>query len=145
MRRIMNALVALGSGLLFGIGLIVSGMTDPAKVIGFLDVAGHWNPALAFVMGGAVLVTLPAFAIARRRDRALDGTLLELPNRRLIDRPLLIGSVMFGLGWGLSGVCPGPALVIATSHAESAQWFFVSMLLGMLLHELWSRLSSRAQ
>src|SRR5204863_150720 len=107
----MSALAAFAAGLVFGIGLLLSGMTDPGKVIGFLDVAGAWDPSLAFVMGGAVLVGLAGFGLARKRARTFFGGAMHLPQNRDIDRRLVAGSVVFGIGWGLAGFCPGPALV----------------------------------
>ncbi|AXA93767.1 DUF6691 family protein [Massilia sp. YMA4] len=131
----MPNLFALLAGLLFGVGLILSGMTDPAKVTAFLDVAGAWDPSLAFVMGGALLVALPAFYVARRRGTTLDGAPLQLPTARHLDRPLIAGSVMFGAGWGLAGYCPGPALA-SLSMPDGAPWLFVAaMLMGMALYE----------
>lgn len=131
-----KAVIPLLSGLLFGAGLIVSGMTDPLRVIGFLDVAGQWNPALALVMGGAVLVTLPAFAWARRGGRTVFGDALNLPERRAITRPLVSGSILFGIGWGLSGVCPGPGLLLAAGAGRDALLFAASMLAGMFISDL---------
>lgn len=131
----MGNLFALLAGLLFGLGLILSGMTDPAKVTAFLDVAGAWDPSLAFVMGGALLVALPAFYVARRRGTTFGGAPLQLPTARHLDRPLIAGSVMFGAGWGLAGYCPGPALA-SLSMPEGAPWLFVAaMLAGMGLYE----------
>ncbi|AVR98714.1 YeeE/YedE family protein [Pseudoduganella armeniaca] len=131
----MPNLFALLAGLLFGLGLILSGMTDPAKVTAFLDVAGAWDPSLAFVMGGALLVALPAFYVARRRGTTLRGEPLQLPTARRLDRPLIVGSVMFGAGWGLAGYCPGPALA-SLSMTDGAPWLFVAaMLAGMALYE----------
>lgn len=118
-------------GLLFGAGLLISGMTDPARVIGFLDVAGAWNPSLAFVMGGAIAVSLPAFARARARPTSLLGTPIGLPDRRRrIDRPLLAGAALFGVGWGLSGICPGPALVLLGQDPLEIYAFLASLILG---------------
>jgi hypothetical protein len=117
-------------GALFGVGLLISGMTDPARVLGFLNLAGSWNPALAFVMGGAVAVTLPAFLIARRRPvSALNGP-IALPERFRIDRPLVTGAAIFGLGWGLSGVCPGPALVLLAQAPVKASVFVAALIVG---------------
>ena len=110
----MQILTALLVGLLFGIGLIVSGMTDPSRVIGFLDLAGSWNPSLAFVMGGAILVGLVAFRVAGQRTRSLPGAPMRLPNATNIDRRLVLGGLAFGAGWGLAGYCPGPALASGT-------------------------------
>lgn len=131
----MNAVSAFVVGLLFGTGLIISGMTDPSKIIGFLDVAGAWDPSLAFVMGGAVLVGLIAFRFARRRTVSFLGGAMHLPNARLIDRPLVLGSLAFGVGWGLAGYCPGPAVVAFGSGQDKAVVFLVAMIAGMALYE----------
>ena len=141
----MNQIAALAAGLLFGIGLIVSGMTDPGKVIGFLDVAGHWDPSLAFVMGGAVLVGFFAFRMAAKRTRNFFGGALQLPTRRDIDRPLIAGSVVFGIGWGLAGFCPGPALVSFGSGVDKAAVFVAAMLIGMLVYTAAERLVQRSE
>ncbi|MGH8649672.1 MAG: DUF6691 family protein, partial [Burkholderiales bacterium] len=116
----MNAVSAFAGGLLFGTGLIISGMTDPSKIIGFLDVAGAWDPSLAFVMGGAVLVGFIAFRFARRRTASFLGGAMHLPNTRQIDRPLILGSLAFGVGWGLAGYCPGPAVVAFGAGQDKA-------------------------
>jgi uncharacterized membrane protein YedE/YeeE len=136
----MNAVSAFVVGLLFGTGLIISGMTDPSKIIGFLDVAGAWDPSLAFVMGGAVLVGLIAFRFARRRTVSLLGGAMHLPNARQIDRPLILGSLAFGVGWGLAGYCPGPAVVAFGSGQDKAVVFLVAMIAGMALYEAADRL-----
>ncbi|CAM4177183.1 DUF6691 family protein [Paracidovorax anthurii] len=138
-----NVFVALGVGLLFGLGLIVSGMADPAKVLGFLDVAGPWDPSLAFVMGGAVGVGLVAFAVARRRARTLRGTPLHLPAARGVDARLLGGALLFGIGWGLAGFCPGPALVALGMGERGALVFVAAMVAGMALFEGLERLRPR--
>jgi len=130
----MSALGAFLAGLVFGIGLIVSGMTDPGKVIGFLDIAGNWDPSLAFVMGGAVLVGFFAFRLAGRRAHSFLGGAMELPRRRDIDARLIGGSVVFGIGWGLAGFCPGPALVSFGSGQDKAAVFVATMLAGMLAY-----------
>ena len=130
----MNAFAAFAAGLLFGVGLILSGMTDPGKVIGFLDVFGSWDPSLAFVMGGAVLVGFFAFMLAQRRTRAFLGGAMELPQRRDIDNRLVGGSLVFGIGWGLAGFCPGPALVSLASGVEQAALFVAGMLGGMVAY-----------
>lgn len=132
----MQILIAFVVGLVFGIGLIVAGMTDPARVLGFLDLAGLWNPSLAFVMGGAILVALPAFAIARQRQRTLLGAPLQLPTSTRIDRRLLLGALAFGVGWGLAGLCPGPALALLASGNGKVLLFVVSMLGGMAIFEI---------
>lgn len=136
----MKALAAFLAGLLFGLGLIVSGMTDPGKVIGFLDVAGAWDPSLAFVMAGAILVAFLAFMLARRRTKSFLGGAMHLPQRRDIDPRLVGGSLVFGIGWGLAGFCPGPALVSFGAGEDKAAVFVAAMLIGMLLHAAAERL-----
>src|SRR5678816_631161 len=116
----MNALGAFLAGLVFGVGLLVSGMTDPGKVIGFLDLAGAWDPSLAFVMGGAVLVGLFAFGFAKKRARSFFGGAMHLSHNRDIDNRLVGGSLVFGVGWGLAGFCPGPALVSFAAFSSPA-------------------------
>jgi uncharacterized membrane protein YedE/YeeE len=135
----MNTLVSLLVGVLFGTGLILSGMADPAKVLGFLDLAGAWDPSLAFVMGGAIAVGLPAFALARRRSRTWLGTEMRLPTARDIDRRLVTGSLLFGIGWGVAGFCPGPALVALGMGEAKALLFVAAMLAGMALFEVFER------
>lgn len=127
--------IALASGLVFGLGLIAGGMTDPAKVKGFLDIAGAWDPSLALVMGGAVAVAAVAFALARRRANDWTGQAMILPQPTGIDRRLIAGGVIFGIGWGLAGFCPGPAVVAFGSGLEAADWFLPAMLAGMVLHD----------
>jgi len=122
-------------GLLFGLGLILSGMTDPGKVKSFLDVAGAWDPSLALVMGGAIAVGVFAFAAARRRTTSWSGDRIEIPSNTLIDARLIGGGVLFGIGWGLGGFCPGPALVAMSAGVGSAAVFVVAMLVGMVLHD----------
>jgi uncharacterized membrane protein YedE/YeeE len=129
----MTPLVSLGAGLLFGIGLIVSGMANPAKVLGFLDLAGAWDPSLALVMGGAVAIGLGGFALVRKRTRSYLGLPMHLPRASGIDRRLILGSVLFGAGWGLAGICPGPALVLIGTGATKAWVFGAAMLAGMML------------
>lgn len=136
----MNALAAFGAGLVFGLGLIVSGMANPAKVIGFLDLAGAWDPSLAFVMGGAILVGLAAFRLARRRAQSFLGGAMHLPAARGIDLRLIGGSLVFGVGWGLAGFCPGPALVSLGSGQTKAAVFVAAMLGGMLVYTAAERL-----
>ncbi len=131
----MRYLFALASGLVFGLGLITSGMTDPAKVKGFLDLFGAWDPSLAFVMGGAIAVGVFAIAAARRRSRARAGETMEIPSNHVIDRRLVFGGVLFGIGWGIGGFCPGPALVALGSGLGSAAVFVGAMLAGMVIHD----------
>lgn len=133
MRRMIVALV---SGALFGVGLAVSGMANPAKVIGFLDVAGDWDPTLAFVMGGAVLVTLVAFRFVLSRKRPVLDEGFSVPDRTDVDGRLLGGASLFGVGWGLSGFCPGPAVVALSTGLPAVFAFFASMLAGMGLYAL---------
>ena len=131
----MSSVFALLSGLIFGLGLLVSGMTDPIKVKGFLDLFGAWDPSLALVMGGAIAVGVLAFASARRRELSWTGTHMEIPSNVTIDARLLLGGALFGAGWGLAGYCPGPALVAASSGSAVAAAFVAAMLAGMTLHD----------
>lgn len=131
----MSNLFGFVSGLVFGIGLILAGMTEPLKVKGFLDLAGAWDPSLALVMGGAIALSAVAFARARRRDRSWTGAPIEIPNNKTIDRRLVTGGVLFGIGWGIGGFCPGPALVALGSGVGSAGIFVAAMLVGMVLHD----------
>lgn len=131
----MNAIFAILSGLLFGVGLMVGGMTDPAKVKGFLDIFGAWDPSLGMVMGGAIAVGALAFARARRRTLSWTGAHIEIPTNSVIDWRLLLGGTLFGAGWGVAGFCPGPAIVAASSGSIAALGFVVAMLVGMTLHD----------
>lgn len=140
----MNAFASLLAGLVFGLGLIVSGMANPAKVLGFLDITGTWDPSLAFVMAGATAVGLIAFMLARRRKASLLGAEMRLPSARHIDRRLVLGSVLFGIGWGVAGFCPGPALVSLGMGEVKALVFVAAMLLGMGVFELLERSKSRS-
>lgn len=128
-----TTLIALASGLLFGAGLVVSGMAEPAKVLAFLTLNSQWNPALAFVMGGALAVTLPGFAWIHRRGRLLNGNPFPRPVHGPLDRKLMIGALLFGLGWGLSGYCPGPAIVSAGLGHLDALLLLPAMLMGTWL------------
>jgi uncharacterized membrane protein YedE/YeeE len=132
-------------GLLFGLGLIISGMTDPGKVIGFLDISGAWDPSLALVMAGAIAVGFFAFAIAKKRTVNFLGDALHLPKSNQIDKPLIIGAVLFGAGWGLAGFCPGPALVSMASGQVKGALFIVFMVAGMQLFEVLGRRTIQAQ
>ena len=131
----MYAFFAFVAGLVFGIGLIVSQMASPAKVLGFLDLAGRWDPSLAFVMAGAIAVAVFGFALAGRRPATLLGTPFLLPTTRVIDRRLVGGALVFGVGWGLGGFCPGPALVALGAGQAKAFVFVAAMLAGMLVFE----------
>ena len=132
----MLILTSLLAGLLFGIGLIVSGMANPAKVLGFLDLAGDWDPSLAFVMGGAVAVGLLAFRLVAGRTVSLLGATMLRPPSATIDRRLVGGSIVFGIGWGIAGYCPGPALASLASGGFKPLLFVASMIAGMALFEL---------
>ena len=126
-------------GLRFGLGLLLSGMTDPGKVIGFLDLFGNWDPSLALVMGGAIMVGVFAFTVAKKRTTTFLGGVLRFPTNADIDKKLVIGSLMFGAGWGLAGFCPGPALVSMADGQPKALVFVLAMLVGMLGFELMDR------
>jgi len=132
-------------GLLFGLGLILSGMTDPGKVLGFLDISGMWDPSLALVMAGAIAVGFFAFAIAKKRTVNFLGGALHLPKSNQIDKPLVIGATLFGAGWGLAGFCPGPGLVSLASGQIKGAMFVGSMVLGMQLFEVWNRQKSESK
>lgn len=138
----MHIAIAFIVGLVFGIGLILAGMTDPSKVLGFLDLAGDWDPSLALVMGGAVVVGLAGFQVAARRRRTLLGDAMRLPTATRIDRRLVLGSLAFGAGWGLAGFCPGPALASLATGGAKVLLFTGAMLAGMIVYELLERARS---
>ena len=131
----MPNITALLAGLLFGAGLIVSGMVNPVKVLGFLDLAGSWDPSLALVMLGAIAVGSLGFNRAKQWQTSLLGASMDLPASMAIDRRLIAGSLLFGIGWGLAGICPGPALVALAAGAPQALVFVLAMLAGMALHQ----------
>ena len=135
----MLVFAAFLSGLVFGLGLILSGMANPAKVLGFLDLAGAWDPSLALVMGGAIAAAVAPFAWARKRQKSLLGAPMQLPTSTRLDRRLVLGSLVFGVGWGLAGFCPGPALVGLGMGVPQASVFVLAMLTGMGLFELLER------
>lgn len=135
----MPTFTAALAGLVFGLGLVLSGMANPAKVLAFLDLAGDWDPSLALVMLGAIAVGLVAFAVARRRTRSLLGLDLKLPTARHVDRRLVVGSLVFGAGWGVAGFCPGPALTALGMGELKAAVFVAAMLGGMGAYELLQR------
>jgi uncharacterized protein len=132
----MTLLTALLAGLIFGFGLILSGMANPAKVLGFLDITGLWDPSLAFVMAGAIIVGIAAFFVARKRTVSFLGGAMHLPKSRDIDRRLVIGSLVFGIGWGIAGFCPGPALVALGMGEIKALVFVAAMIGGMVIFEI---------
>lgn len=139
-----SLLTSLLSGLVFGLGLIVSGMANPEKVLGFLDIAGLWDPSLAFVMGGAVIVGTVAFAVARRRTLSFLGLDFRIPGHSHIDRRLVLGSLVFGIGWGIAGFCPGPGLVAMGAGEPKGIVFAISMVAGMAIYEVIERGRSKA-
>jgi uncharacterized protein len=139
----MTAAFAFVAGLMFGLGLMVAGMTNPAKILGFLDVAGKWDPSLALVMAGAIAVSTFAFALARRRTMNALGSPMQLPTARMIDIRLIGGSVLFGIGWGLAGFCPGPAIVALGAGYAKAAVFVAAMLVGMGAFEIIERNRAR--
>jgi uncharacterized membrane protein YedE/YeeE len=141
----MTAVTALLAGLLFGIGLMVSGMANPAKVLGFLDLAGRWDPSLAFVMLGAIAVGSLAFFIAKRRKRSFLGLPVQLPASAKVTLRLVLGSAAFGIGWGLAGFCPGPALVALGAGYPKAWGFVAAMVAGMLVFDMLERVKSSRQ
>ncbi len=136
----MKLAASLLAGWLFGLGLAISGMLDPARVLGFLDVAGHWDPSLAFVLGGAVCVSAIGYAASRRMAAPAFAARFDIPTGRTLDAPLLAGSALFGVGWGLGGFCPGPAIASLALGAPRSLLFVASMLAGMMLHRYAGRL-----
>ena len=141
----MLIFTSLLAGLVFGVGLIVSGMANPAKVLGFLDLTGAWDPSLALVMAGAIGVSFFAFLFAKKRSRSLLGADMKLPTGSTIDRRLVIGSTLFGIGWGVAGFCPGPGLVALGMGEVKALIFVGAMLAGMVLFELLEKRRSTDQ
>jgi len=136
---LLLGLVAWLSGLLFGFGLIISGMANPAKVLNFLDIFGHWDPSLAFVMGGAVVVTLVGFRVVSDQAKPVLLPSFQLPTRQDIDKPLIVGAILFGLGWGIGGYCPGPAWTALSAFAPGTVVFLAAMLIGMSLATLFKK------
>ncbi len=141
----ISHIAALLSGLIFGLGLILSGMGNPAKVQNFLDFFGQWDPSLALVMGGAIAVGLIAFSWAKRRKTSLLGEAMQLPTSTVIDRQLLTGSALFGIGWGLAGFCPGPALMNLSTLTPQVWLFVAAMLAGMWAQHLWAARTAATQ
>ncbi len=138
----MTALASLACGLIFGVGLVISGMTQPQKVLGFLDIFGRWDPTLALVMASALAISAVGFALIRRHTRPLLTTKHQWPTRKDVDRPLVVGSTLFGIGWGLVRLCPGPALVNLAGLFPMVIGFVCAMAAGMILKDLWDRFSS---
>ena len=127
----MTILLSFSIGLIFGLGLIVSGMSDPAKVLGFLDITGSWDPSLTLVMVGAIALGFVAFQFAKRRNTSLLGMPMQIPAVRYIDKQLVVGSAIFGIGWGLAGICPGPAFILLGAGTNKSIVFMLAMLAGM--------------
>ncbi|WP_434339899.1 DUF6691 family protein [Motilimonas cestriensis] len=141
----MNRVIALLAGILFGMGMVVSQMVDPAKVMGFLNITGNWDPSLALVMGGALLVFTPCYHLfIKPRQTAISGEVMKVPTKMTIDKPLIIGASLFGLGWGLAGICPGPALTALVTGQQEILLFLAAMAGGQLLVIGWSKLRVRA-
>ncbi|MFP8834091.1 DUF6691 family protein [Hydrogenophaga sp. XSHU_21] len=145
MQQHIQRLSAFIVGLLFGLGLLLSGMTDPGKVLGFLDLFGNWDPSLAFVMGGAIAVGFFAYALAKQRTRSFLGGAMHLPKATEIDRRLVVGSLTFGVGWGIAGFCPGPGLVSMAGGEVKGLVFVIAMLAGMAVFEAIERASLRTR
>lgn len=141
----MNLFFSLLAGFLFGIGLLVSGMANPAKVIGFLDITRVWDPSLAFVIGGAISVGFFAFRSVKHRTQSLCGNIINLPTNKQIDSRLIGGAILFGMGWGLAGICPGPGLVLLGAGVTKGIGFVAAMLIGMLLFEQIEKAKTKRQ
>ena len=135
---------SLVSGLIFGLGLALAGMTDPNKVLGFLDVSRAWDPRLLLVLASAVVVTFTGFRLVLRRSQPLFGERFHLPLRQAIDPPVVAGAAIFGVGWGIGGYCPGPAVALLAAPGREAWIFLPAMLLGLLLQQLLARGGSSA-
>jgi len=129
-------IISLFCGLIFGLGLLISGMANPQKVLGFLDITGLWDPSLILVMAGAILAALLPFQWAKNQSRSLLGQTIQLPDKTQIDRPLIVGSLLFGIGWGLAGICPGPAIVLLGLKQINAIYFVLAMLAGMWIFQI---------
>ena len=139
----MNHFFSWVAGLLFGIGLMIAGMTNPAKVLGFLDLTGLWDPSLAFVMVGGIVMTSIGYLFAKKRTLSILGLQMRFPTGKNIDRPLILGGAIFGIGWGIAGICPGPALVLVGGGVLKGMVFVIAMLLGMALFEIFNRRKSK--
>jgi uncharacterized membrane protein YedE/YeeE len=131
----LKNIIGLGAGLLFGFGLLISGMTDPAKVQGFLDVFGAWDISLALVMGGGLMVALVGVQLAKRQGSSWIGTPIDMPTSTTINSKLLLGAVLFGIGWGLVGICPGPGIVLLGTGQWQAYVFIPAMVVGMVIYQ----------
>ena len=134
--NMLMLIISLFCGLIFGLGLLISGMANPQKVLGFLDITGLWDPSLILVMAGAILAALLPFQWAKNQSRSLLGQTIQLPDKTQIDRPLILGSLLFGIGWGLAGICPGPAIVLLGLKQINAIYFVLAMLAGMWIFQI---------
>jgi uncharacterized membrane protein YedE/YeeE len=134
--NMLMLIISLFCGLIFGLGLLISGMANPQKVLGFLDITGLWDPSLILVMAGAILAALLPFQWAKNQSRSLLGQTMQLPDKTQIDRPLILGSLLFGIGWGLAGICPGPAIVLLGLKQINAIYFVLAMLAGMWIFQI---------
>lgn len=130
-----NLIIIIASGILFGLGLSVSEMVNPARVLGFLNILGHWDPTLIFVMGGALTVAVPGFQYARLMHKPVLGMSFSMPGKKDLDKKLILGAVLFGIGWGLAGICPGPSLVALNAFDGRIVLFVVALLAGLLFHD----------
>lgn len=138
----LKNIIGLLTGLLFGLGLLISGMTNPAKVLGFLDIFGAWDISLALVMGGGLAVAIAGVQLAKRQKKSWIGTTIDMPTKTTINKKLLIGAMLFGMGWGLVGICPGPGIVLLGTGVWQAYVFVPAMVMGMLIYQwLESRIS----
>ena len=139
MDKKLSFISSLLSGLIFGLGLILAGMSNPAKVLAFLDITASWDPSLGLVMGGAITVGLVAFKIAGKRTRSFIGLPMNIPTSRIIDKRLIIGALIFGIGWGLVGICPAPAFVLLGTGSIKGIVFLIAMLVGMGIFEIFEK------
>ena len=139
MDKKLSFISSLLSGLIFGLGLILAGMSNPAKVLAFLDITASWDPSLGLVMGGAITVGLVAFKIAGKRTRSFIGLPMNIPTSRIIDKRLIIGALIFGIGWGLVGICPAPAFVLLGTGSIKGIVFLIAMLVGMCIFEIFEK------
>jgi uncharacterized membrane protein YedE/YeeE len=135
-RPILHSVFALLSGIVFGLGLILAGMSNPRKVLSFLDITGLWDPSLIFVMAGAIGVGIIAFTIAKKRTKAFLGDVMHMPTKQDIDRKVIVGGLVFGIGWGIAGICPGPALVLLGAGSKQGVIFLIAMLIGIVLYSV---------
>ena len=142
-KPVLHSIFALSSGIIFGLGLILAGMSNPSKVLAFLDITGLWDPSLMFVMGGAIGVGIVAFALAKKRTMAILGDVMHLPSKQDIDTKVMLGGVIFGIVWGIAGICPGPALVLLGAGSKQGIIFVIAMLIGITIYSVISNARKR--